>query len=353
MALLCLNLSAQTNADYRYIDNSAHLDQQLTGKIAKDEPGMVYAVILNGKVIKQGKCGVTDLETRRPLDFDTPFYIASIGKTFTSAAILILQQQGKLSISDHLGSYFPDLPSWKDKVTIEQLLNHTSGLPDHFDHFGEDSEMLDNTMVMDFLGQSELTFEPGTDYAYSNSAYVLLSEIVQMVSGQSFSRFLAREIFQPLNMNSTLVIEKGVEKPGNRAIGYVKGESGFSKSDYEGIYTLGAGGIYSTVNDLIKWDQALYDNEILNETSKKLAFTKAKVPGVRTYLAMGWMDESFGPKTTDFTGLSYVMAFGSLRGFRGRLMRFPDFGVSFISLSNSGNAHLWGEDFARAYFKKQ
>ncbi len=355
LGLLCpINfIIAQNNTDYILQDNSAYLDTVLANKFHEEQPGLVFKIIKDGKVIKKGKYGLANLDSGEPIDYDTPFYIASLGKTFTSAAILILKQEGKLKLTDRLGQYFPDFPSYKNKITIAHLMNHTSGLPDHFDKFGEDVPFLDNKMVLKFLKNEQLLFEPGTDYSYSNSAYVLLAEIIQKVSKQSFATFLDQHIFRPLKMKKTLVIERPGQLLKNSAKGYSKKDDAYQLNDYTNIYTLGAGGIYSTINDLVKWDQALYSEKILTKESKKLAFSKAKVPNVRTYLAMGWMDESFGPKTKEFQGLSYVMSMGILKGFRARLMRFTDFNLSIIALSNSGDMHLWGPDYARAFFVKR
>ena len=350
--LLCLlnSVSAQTNADYQIAFNLDYFDSLVKSKAPQGGPGFIFKIFHKGELIRSGKYGLANLSTGAHFGFDTPTYIASLGKTFTSAAILLLRQEGKLDLKAKVGAFFPQLPAFMHPITIEQLLYHSSGLPDHFDHFGESVTGLDNSKVLAYLNKvSKLAFEPGTDYAYSNSGYVLLSEIVTRVSGIPFAEFLNRHIFQPLEMTNTKVITHQHDIPEHRAIGYVAGE----ESDYSDISTTGAGGIYSTLNDLVLWDRALNRNDLLSAESKQLAFTKARIPNKRTYLAMGWMDESFGPKTPAFEGLSYVMAFGSLKGFRAKHMRFIDFGLSFILLSNSGEMPLWGEDIARAFFKKR
>ena len=192
---LTLPLKAQLmpKPQFRFEDNSNELSSYLDSVSNSRESGFAIAILHGDKVLLQKGYGVASMDTQQPITEKTMFYTASIGKTFTSAAILKLKKTGKLKLQDKISNYFPNLPSCTKDIRIFNLLNHTSGLTDFYDVLGEDVKTLSDDDVLKFAGNiNSLLFEPGTDYSYSNTAYVLLAKIIEKVSGMSYANFLKK-----------------------------------------------------------------------------------------------------------------------------------------------------------------
>lgn len=346
-------LFAQQSCDYRFRDGSDIMQQKTDTLELRNQPGFVTLVGKGDSVLFQHAGGVRDMQSGEPLDMDTPFYVASIGKTFTAMAVLLLFDEGQLRLEQPVRDFFPDMPRFLESVTVHHLLNHTSGLPDYYDEFGENVE-LDNEKVMTYVrGLDSLQFRPGYDFAYSNTGYVLLAEIIEKLSGISYAAFIRTRFLEPLEMRNTVVVDRPGRKPVNAAVGYVEEKERWVTSDYEGIYTTGPGGIYSTAGDLFKWYQAIRDRRFLKGWTGGLMFTAPYlVTGRKSYLAMGWFDESFGSRPADLSGLRAWGAIGVLKGYRVNLHFFPDQDVVFIQLSNSGKFHVYVSEVARAYLSR-
>ena len=282
----------------------------------------------HGKVIYNKAKGFANFETKERLNTDSPFYLASVTKQFTAMAIMMLYEQGKLNYNDQLTKYFPEFPDYAQKVTIRNMLNHTSGIADHFE-LGLYKPGLTNKEVFDALVQRKaLDFEPNSRYSYSNGNYVLLSLIVEKISGQPFSLFMKNHIFDPLNMDHTLVYDESKPEIPNRAIGY---DMLGNVADYD-ILTTGAGGIYSTTEDLFKWDQALYTDQLVSQKTLEEAFTPARLAdGTSTGYGFGW---GITETTTD----KIISHGGGLGGFRTYIERQPKHKNTIIILSNIGDA---------------
>lgn len=281
-----------------------------------------------GEVIYRNAFGYADFENRIPLTPETAFYLASVSKQFTTMAVMILREQGKLSFSDRLSTYFPEFPDYADEVTIRHLMTHTSGIADHY-RLGAYHPGLTNEEVRELLaGLDLLDFEPATKYRYSNGGYVLLAMIIEKVSGQPLHTFLKEQVFEPLGMDRTLVYDASRPVIENRAIGY--NQAG-QKDDYE-ILTTGAGGMFSTVDDLFKWDRALYTEKLVSRKTLEEAYTPTALNnGEISNYGYGW-----GVSVSN--GGKIVSHGGSLNGFRTYIGRNLVNRNTLIFLTNNGDA---------------
>lgn len=224
-----------------------------------------------GKIIYHQSIGIADFKTQRPLSFNTSFCVGSISKQFTAFAIMLLKDQGKLDYTHTVGDIFPELPSYMHEISIKNLMQHTSGLKRT--HYGEHDGLKNEEIYQNFL-QSEgdtLLFQPGTDLRYSNSGYMLLAMIVERVSGQSYESFLHEHAWLPLGMTNTYVMsEDDIGRP-DKAIGY----DGFgNKADFN-VLTYGSNGVYTTTEDLFRWNQSWASDILMNADKKSEAWTPA------------------------------------------------------------------------------
>src|SRR5438046_3520114 len=226
-----------------------------------DAPGAAVIVIKEGNPLFAKGYGLADLEKRIPCTTNTNFRLASVTKQFTAMAVLILAEEGQLSLEDRLPKFFPEFPEYGEAITLRHLLTHTSGLPDYEDHIpqGTTIPLSDRDVLFILRHQSKADFALGAQFHYSNSAYALLALIVENVSGKTFPAFVKEKIFDPLRMTNSVAYVAGLSCVSNRAYGYVNGTSGLELSD-QSVTSAGLrdGGIYSSVADRFKWDLALY-----------------------------------------------------------------------------------------------
>lgn len=216
--------------------------------------------------------GYANYEWKIKTTINTKYSLASVSKQFTAMAILQLAERKLLSIDDQLNKYFPRFPKG-DQITLHMLLSHMSGLQMDFDELYLNQASLTEDQVLKHIVQKEFLFTPGQQTAYSNIGYYLLARIVEKTSGKSYSEYLRENIFAPLKMNETGVMTND-EVVDNTADRYIRNEKSYHKNPYiNWTFNIGHDGIYSTVNDLLKWDKALYGTAILSEKMKKLMFT--------------------------------------------------------------------------------
>jgi CubicO group peptidase (beta-lactamase class C family) len=340
--------AAAAGGEFRFEDRSEELRRDLAGKVGDGEPGFAIEVLHGDEVLLAGSYGIAELGTGRSIRLDTPFYVASLGKTFTAAAALKLREEGRLRLETPVSEFFPALPAFLREVTVYHLLTHTSGLPDYHDAGG--ARPTSNREVLAFISRlGSLEFRPGVDYAYSNTGYVLLAEIVAKASGQTYTGYLQDRFLGPLDLSHTTVHDGSAPLRADRAVGYRPEESGFVEDDYHATIT-GPGGIYSTVGDLVRWYRALLGHEVLGERSTALLFhMPVTLSGKQSWIAMGWFDETFGPKTPDLQGIKAYGAIGVLDGFRAMLKFFPEHDLAFVILSNRSSFPLGGSEIARTY----
>lgn len=315
-----------------------------------DAPGAAVLVAHEGRVIHRAATGLADLSTGRPLAADDAFYLASLAKPFTGLAVTMLSAEGKLGLDDRVREYLPDLPSWADSVTIADLLGHTSGVPDYYPSIDwARVERFTNDDVIEIVARMpEPVFEPGTRFGYSNSNYVLLAELVQRVSGASLGSFLSTRVFEPLDMESTVVYETEGQDLPRRAVGYAQRDAGtFRVSDYLSVEltdgrtvpfrftTTGGGGAFSTVDDLLTWTQALFGGRLLPEASLAGALGGRQVP-LDEPDALGLADCAYGNGwyICHRYGKKVYWHDGNWGGFSTMLLNAPGHDLTVIVLSN-------------------
>ena len=292
---------------------------------AGDGPGASVLVLRDGQAIVQKSYGMANLEAREAITPATNFRLASVSKQFNSAAILLLAEQGKLSIDDPVQRWLPSLP--QSNITIRHLLTHTSGLIDYEDLMDpKDTSQIHDSGVLELLSHENRTyFEPGKGYRYSNSGYALLSLIVEKASGQRYADFLHDHIFQPLGMQHTVAYENGISTVAHRAYGYTFEDGRWTRTDQSTTSAvLGDGGIYSSIDDLQRWDAALYDERLLHAASWQQAFTPA------TKTDEPDVEYGFGWRITGET----LWHSGETVGFRNVIVRYPQRHVTVVVLTN-------------------
>ncbi|MDR3447247.1 MULTISPECIES: serine hydrolase domain-containing protein [unclassified Dyella] len=301
----------------------------LMARYQGDAPGASLLVIKDGKPLVKHGYGQANLETHEAATPATNYRLASVSKQFTAAAILLLAERGKLSLDDHVRHWLPELPAAHEPITIRQLLSHGGGLIDYEDLMPADqtAQIHDDDVLRMLAAEPRSYFAPGTSYRYSNGGYVLLGLIVERASGQSLQDFLAKNIFQPLGMTHTLLYVHGGPEVAHRAYGYSEDGAHWVQTDQSPTSaTRGDGGIYSSINDLAKWDAALYDHRLLSDASRQLAFSaQNKVSGetdVDSY-GFGWRIHG-----------DVLWHSGESMGFRNVIIRWPKQHLTVILLSN-------------------
>jgi CubicO group peptidase (beta-lactamase class C family) len=311
-----------------------------------NENGSFSGAILvseHGKVIYSKGIGLANMEWDIPNSPDTKFRLGSVTKQFTSAAILQLVEQGKLKLDNKISDILTDYPkATGEKITIHNLLTHSSGIrdylsiPEYFrDYIRKDTKLQE---LIDLFKDKDLDFEPGTKWAYSNSGYILLGAIIEKITGKPYEEVLKENIFLPLDMNNTgydhfrEIIKK-------RAAGYDKTPEGYLNCNFVDMSTpYAAGALYSTVEDLFKWDQALYTNKILPEESRKKIFTGYfdASPGVK--YGYGWIIKYFSTGNNNSTLITEHG--GGIYGFNTKIWREIENNNCIILLNNTPSANL-------------
>ena len=297
--------------------------------------GASVLVVRDGKPLVRKAYGLANLEEKTAATPATNYRLASVTKQFTAASILLLAEDGRLTLDDPIRKWLPSLPETDEAITIRHLLTHTGGLIDYEDIMpdagNEDpvtdfSKQLRDIDVLHLLEKEQrVYFAAGTSYRYSNGGYSMLALIVERVSGQSFQAFLHARIFKPLHMDNTLAyVVEGPPVP-YRAYGYTPVDGQWRRTDQSlTSAVLGDGGIYSSIDDLAKWDAALYDNLLLKDESRKLAFT----PWTKTDDAS--VEYGFGWRITGET----LWHSGESIAFRNVIVRYPQRHLSVIILTN-------------------
>ena len=271
---------------------ATEFDKLLSEHFKTDEPGATVLVSRNGQIIYKKAFGMANLELNVPMQVDNVFWIASIGKEFTAVAILQLMEQGKLNLQDEITKFIPDYPTQGNKITIEHLLTHTSGIH-NFSGMPDPERKLTTDCtpneVIDFFKNLPMRFAPGTQWEYSNSGYFLLGYIIEKITGKPYSEYLEENIFKPLGMtNSLFANNKRIIK--NRVGAYSQGENGFENSrPLNATIIYSAGAIQSTVEDFFKWHQAVHSYKLVKKEILDKAFTRYKLTdGKEADYGYGW-----------------------------------------------------------------
>lgn len=297
-----------------------------------------------GEILVGRSFGFADFRNHTPLTPEMPFQLASITKTFTATAVLMLQEEGRLNIDDPVVQHIPEFP-YPD-ITIRMLLTHTSGLQNYMwlvERFWRQSRPPDNEDVLRlFINYPRhLDFRPGSRFAYSNTGYAFLGLLIERVSGQSYAEFMHQRIFEPLEMRNTFVYDprRRSEMTRDRAYGFRRwGRSHIVIPDVAHDGVMGDKGIYSNVFDLFTWDRAIGRNEFLPDSAWAMAFEYTRLPnGHPVRYGMGWRLQRYFDKHV-------VHHPGRWNGFRTSFKRFVDDDATLIILNNNSNdiTHLVG-----------
>jgi CubicO group peptidase (beta-lactamase class C family) len=300
---------------------------RLMSAYAGEGPGASVLVVRDGEPVINKAYGYANLEERTPAAPNTNYRLASVTKQFTAAAVLLLVEDGRVQLAEPVRRWLPELPATLDVVTVRHLLTHTSGVIDYEDVTPASmTAQLHDADVLEMLASQPKTyFAPGAGYRYSNSGYALLALIVERASGKSFATFLAERIFRPLGMTATVAHEDGVSTVAHRAYGYSATEQGWTRTDQsQTSAVLGDGGVYSSIEDLARWDAALYDSRLLSRESLRLAFTPATPTDDPT------IEYGFGWRITGET----LWHSGETIGFRNVIVRYPDRRLTVVVLTN-------------------
>jgi CubicO group peptidase (beta-lactamase class C family) len=302
-----------------------------------DSPGCTVGVIKNGAFVLLRGYGMANLEHGVPLGPDTVFDIGSTSKQFSAAAIVLLAQDGRLSLDDDVRKHLPEMPDYGRPVTIRHLLNHTSGLRDYLElmelaGWNFEDVSTDDDALSIIVRQRELNFEPGAEYLYSNSGFFLLSVIVKRVTGQSLRAFATERIFRPLGMKDTHYHDDHTEIVARRATGYSPRKDGGFRIDMSFFEQTGDGSVYTTVRDLLRWDRNFYEGTVGGRGLVEQLTTPGKLrDGQPLHYALGLSIDRH-------KGLARVSHGGSWAGYRAELMRFPEQRLSVACLCNLSTA---------------
>ena len=295
-------------------------------------PGVALEIIRDGKPIKIKAYGLANLELKVPVTPQTVFEIGSITKQFTAAGILLLAQQGKLSVDDPISRYLAHTPEAWAKITIRNLLTHTSGLKSYTGLHGFALRRhLTQAQFIQAIAAQPMEFQPGDSWKYCNTGFNLLGYIIENVSGQNYWDFMSQHIFSPLGMNATtnrlpsLIIA-------NRASGYEQVDHVWVNRDYDLTDIFSAGALVTTVGDLAKWNAALDRIDLLSAKTKAEMWTPMKLnSGKSTNYGFGWF-------LSPYQGHRDIGHSGSTSGFNASIQRFPDSKVAVILLTNTDEA---------------
>jgi CubicO group peptidase (beta-lactamase class C family) len=318
---------------------TAAVDEVFSDLTKPGSPGCALGVYRDGKIVYSKGYGLANLEENVAITPQTVFDIGSTSKQFTAASILLLEKQGKLSISDDIRKYLPELPDYGQKITILHLLNHTSGLRDYLTlmelaGINIDGVTTDEDALQMIVRQKALNFAPGSDWLYSNTGYFLLSVIVKRVSGKTLREFAGENIFSPLEMSHTQYRDDHRSLIANRAMAYdAKEKDGGYSLDVSYFEQTGDGAVHTSVEDLQKWDENFYSGEIggkefLAEIQEQGKLNSSKL-----------LDYAKGLHIADYRGLRTVSHGGSWGGYRAELLRFPEQHFSVACLCNLGSAN--------------
>lgn len=297
-------------------------------------PGLAVLVARDGKIVRAEGFGLANVELQVPVKPETVFQSGSVGKQFTATAVMMLVEEGKVSLDDPLTKYFSDAPaSWKD-VTVRELLSHTAGFTDYPKTFDFRKDWTEDELIK-LVESVPLDYPPGTKWAYSNLGYLTLGILIHRVTGEFYGDFLQQRIFKPLDMQTTRIISEADIVP-NRAAGYrlVKGELKNQEWVAPMVNTTADGSLYFSILDLAKWDAALYTEKLLKRSSFDQMWTPAKLkngqPNKDGY-GFGWfMEQRHGHHVVGHDG--------AWQGFKTAITRYVDDRLTVVVLANLAEA---------------
>jgi len=332
---------AQDAAKLDPADASLRLRDQTDKVFAKWDstvsPGCALSVMQDGQIVYKRGYGMADLDHDVAITPETIFHVASISKQFTAAAIVLLAQDGKLSLDDDVHKYITELPDFGARISIRHLIYHTSGLRDQWALLGlagwrYSLDLITDDDVIELMSrQKDLNFQPGEKHVYCNTGYTLLAQIVKRVSGQSFREFTLRRIFEPLGMTNTHFRDDHAEIVKHIAYGYEEGKGrNVYRLSVTNFDTVGATSLLTTVEDLAHWDENFYHPRVGGPAMVAQQLQRGKLTSGKE------LDYAFGLQHGTYRGLPTIDHGGADAGYRADLLRFPQQHFSVACLCNQG-----------------
>ena len=333
----------------RATDPSGKVDQLFAVYDHQDSPGAAIGVVKDGELILKKGFGSANLEYDIPIGPSTVFHMASVSKQFTAFSIALLADRGKLSVTDDIRKYIPEVPDFGHPISLEQLIHHTSGMRDQWNLLAMAGWRLDDVITREQVlklvaRQKDLNFNPGDEYLYCNTGYTLLAEVVSRVSGKSFAEWTAENIFEPLGMSETLFYDNHEKIVKNRAYSYKQASGGYQKSVLS-YANVGATSLFTTVEDMKKWAHNFTLMKVGNPSVMEMMNRRCILNNGDT---LGY---AYGQGWGQYRGQKTIAHGGADAGYRTYFVRFPDQKYSFIVLSNlaSANTYRMGMDLADIY----
>lgn len=306
-------------------DPLARMEQVVQSLVSDKQFMGTVLVAQDGKMLLDKGYGFANLEWEVPNSPTTKFRLGSITKQFTAAAIMLLEERGKLKVDDPVKKHMPDAPAAWDKITIFNVLTHTSGIPSFTsfpDYTSREAQAMTPQQLVDWFRDKPLDFEPGAKWSYSNSGYVLLGYLIEKISGQTYSDFVQQNIFTPLGMKDT-GYDSNSTVIAHRAAGYESGKSGLKNAGFIHMsIPFSAGALYSTTEDLLRWEQGLFGGKVLKPES----LTKMTTPFKQDY--------AFGLAVSTRNGRKAIAHGGGIEGFNTQLAYYPDDKLVVAVLAN-------------------
>ena len=320
--LLSISCLAQNSVETK-VDEYIRAEMQ-----AQQIPGLALAVIKDGKIIIARGYGLANVEHQVPVKPETIFQSGSTGKQFTATAVMMLVEEGKLSLDDKITKHFPDGPEAWQNITVRHLLTHTSGMTDYPPDFDLRRDYSEDELFQR-IKSIPLAFQPGEKWSYSNLAYVMLGILIHKVSGTFYGDFLQERIFKPLEMTTARIISETDIVP-NRAAGYrvVNGQLKNQNWVSPSLNTTADGALYLTIYDMAKWDAALYTDKLLKKSSLEQMWTPVKLNDGKTH------PYGFGWALGQIRGHRIIEHGGAWQGFKAQISRYVDDKLTVIVLAN-------------------
>lgn len=320
--LLSISCLAQNSVETK-VDEYIRSEMQ-----AQQIPGLALAVIKDGKTVIARGYGLANVEHQVPVKAETIFQSGSTGKQFTAVAVMMLVEEGKLSLDDKITKYFPDGPEAWQNITVRHMLTHTSGMTDYPQDFDLRRDYTEDDLYKR-IKPIPLAFQPGEKWSYSNLAYVMLGILIHKVSGKFYGDFLQERIFKPLEMTTARIISESDIVP-NRAAGYRVVNGQLKNQDWvsPSLNTTADGALYFTIYDMAKWDAALYTDKLLKTSSLEQMWTPVKLNDGKTH------PYGFGWALGQVRGHRIIEHGGAWQGFKAQISRYVDDKLTVIVLAN-------------------
>jgi len=309
-------------------------------------PGLALRLVRGEQIVIERTIGLAELNSMQTVGATTNFRLASITKHLTALAILMLVEDGRLTLDTRLNEVLTQFPEYAERISIQHLLQHQSGLPDYEPLVSLDRQpRIRDQGVVNLLQQiNQLDFEPGTSYHYSNSGYAVLTVIVETITGQAFETFLEERIFNPSKMSQSVAFVQGQNEVLNRAMGYTVRNAEIIETDQSAYSAvLGDGGVYSSIADLTTWHRVGFGRALISDR----LFSAMMTPALERY--------GFGWRIDHFEGHTRYHHSGSTSGFRNFIAHFPDLDLTLMILTNRAGPDVLpiGEEILRLYLEQK